>query len=301
MSTIRITWRGDAATVHAADNALSEVLDPPADAVSLLKEDSSEADSDTPWTLHAYFEHDPDADAVTEAFAAFGLNIGPGEREVLEDRDWVAHALEGLGIVEAGPFVVYGRHDADKAAALPGHHIQIEANRAFGTGHHPTTAGCLEMLAEVETAAPSRILDLGTGSALLAIAARRLWPHATVLGTDIDEPSVAIGEENAELNGAQGITFRVADGVDESVRREGPFDLVMANILAEPLVDLAPDVAAVTAPGGRILLAGLLDRQEAAVIEAYAAEGFAVTLRGGNVWPILLLERHAERGTLSRM
>lgn len=276
-----------------ADTALCEVLDPPADAVSLVKDDDAEADGDTGWALHAYFDQAPDPAALAAAFAAMGLPLDEPDREALdEDHDWVADALEGLGVVTAGPFTVYGSHDAAKVADAPGHKILVEANRAFGTGHHPTTAGCLEMLASIEDTLPARVLDLGTGSGLLAIAARRLWPHAGILATDIDVPSVPIAEENAELNGAQGIAFRRADGVDEGVRAAGPFDLVTANILAEPLIGLAPAIEAVLAEGGRVMLAGLLERQAETVIASYAATGLTVASRGGKSWPILLLERH---------
>ena len=268
-------------------------MDPPADAVSLIKNDAAEADDQTGWQLHAYFEHPPEPGTVESALEAAGLAIGPGEAERLEDRDWVAHALEGLGVVRAEPFVVYGSHDADKAASLPGHKIQVEANRAFGTGHHPTTEGCLVMFARIEDALPERMLDLGTGSGLLAIAARRLWPQVRVVATDIDAPSVDIAEAAAEANGVQGILFREADGVDDGVRAEGPYGVVAANILAEPLIALAPDIARVLAPGGRLILAGLLARQEAAVRTAYEAEGLEVLGTHGEAWPILLLARHA--------
>ena len=267
-------------------------MDPPPGAVSLVKDDAAEADTDTGWALHAYFAGGPDEDALADAIRALDAEVAEGEREVLEERDWVAHALEGLGVVRAGPFVVFGSHDAERAAALPGHHVQVEANRAFGTGHHPTTEGCLEALASVEDANPERMLDLGTGSGLLAIAACRLWPQVRVVATDIDAPSVRIAEENAELNGVQGILFREADGVDDEVRREGPYDLVAANILAEPLIALAAGIASVLAPGGHVVLAGLLARQEEAVRAAYEAEGLRVVRGLGEAWPVLLLREH---------
>ena len=292
--TTRITWRGTHDALTRADTVLSELLDPPADAVSLVKNDAAEADAETGWQLYAYFEAAPDPAAVEAALTNAGLTIGPGEAETLEDRDWVAHALEGLGVVRAGPFVVFGSHDAAKAAAIDGLPIQVEANRAFGTGHHPTTEGCLAMLASIEDALPETMLDLGTGSGLLAIAARRLWPQVRVTATDIDAPSVLIAEENAEANGVQGIVFREAEGVDEGVRRAGPYDLVAANILAEPLIGLAPDIADVLAPGGRVILAGLLARQAAGVRDAYAAVGLSVVRQAGDAWPVLLLRKHAD-------
>ena len=292
--THRLTWTGEAETLRAADMVLSELLDPPADAVSLTKDEPAEADAASGWRLHAYFEAAPDLGGIEAALTQAGLALGAPESEALEDRDWVAHALEGLGVVRAGPFVVFGSHDAARAGTLPGHKIQVEANRAFGTGHHPTTEGCLAMLARQEAQLPASVLDLGTGSGLLAIGARRLWPHARILATDIDAPSVAIAEENAEVNQAQGILVRRAEGVDEGVRAAGPFDLVLANILAEPLIALAADVAGVLAPGGRVILAGLLARQEESVREAYAAQGLRVADRIGDAWPVLLLARHAD-------
>ena len=290
--THRLTWTGDAAALRAADAVLSELLDPPADAVSLTKNEPAEADAASGWRLHAYFEEAPDLAEIDAAFARAGLAALPApEAEALEDRDWVAHALEGLGVVQAGPFVVFGSHDAERAAGLPGFKIQVEANRAFGTGHHPTTEGCLAMLARQEHRLPRRVLDLGTGSGLLAIGARRLWPHAAILATDIDAPSVAIAEENAEVNGAQGIEIRQADGVDDAVRASAPFGFVMANILAEPLIALAPDIESVLSDDGRVVLAGLLARQEDAVTDAYAAVGLTVEERLGGAWPVLCLRR----------
>lgn len=290
--TLRITWTGPEDALRRADIVLSELLDPPADAASLVKDDHAAEDPETGWRLHAYFETPPEAGALAAALAAAGLSaLGEGEPETLEDKDWVAHALEGLGVVTAGPFVVYGRHDADKAAGMAGHKILVEANRAFGTGHHPTTAGCLLMLAERQDTRPASILDLGTGSGLLAIAARRLWPEAAILGTDLDTPSVAIAQENLVLNGAPGIDVMEEEGVGPGVRAAAPYDLVMANILAEPLIALASAIAEVLAPGGEVMLAGLLARQEDAVTAAYAAEGLRVIQRRGEVWPILLLSR----------
>jgi ribosomal protein L11 methyltransferase len=267
------------------------VLDPPADAVSLVKDEDAEEESG--WQLHAYFAEAPDRDAIAEAFAAIGLSLdAPTEETLDDDHDWVADALEGLGVVQAGPFVVHGSHDSARAAGLPGHRILVEANRAFGTGHHPTTAGCLEALGTLAETRPACVLDLGTGSGLLAIAARRLWPGAGILATDIDVPSVRIAEENAALNDAPGLRFTVADGVDEAVRAAGPFDVVMANILAEPLIALAPAIREVVAEGGRVLLAGLLARQADGVIAAYEAEGLRVLRRSGDAWPVLLLGKH---------
>jgi ribosomal protein L11 methyltransferase len=125
----------------------------------------------------------------------------------------------------------------------------------------------------------------------LAIAARRLWPDATIIATDIDTPSIEIAAGNADLNEARGIDFIVADGIDAAVRALGPFDLVLANILAEPLISLADDVASALVPDGMAVLAGLLARQEEAVRSAYETAGFVLTARQDGAWPVLRMRR----------
>lgn len=288
MSTQRYTWTGPREALEGLDVLLSEALDPPADATSLLKNDPVEEDQDTGWTLHVYFADAPDFDTLGRMAGALGAPVA----ETLEDRDWVAHALEGLGIVRAGAFVLYGRHDADKIAEADGIALRVEANRAFGTGHHPTTAGCLEALTGLRALAPSKVLDLGTGSGVLAMAARRLFPQADIVGTDIDADSIAHARENAATNGIDDITFAVADGVMDELRSAGPFAIVLANILAEPLMTLAPAISAVTTQNGRIVLAGLLDRQKAEVISAYTNEGLSlIGTMGSDIWPVLLFRR----------
>jgi ribosomal protein L11 methyltransferase len=291
MSAARLEWRGTREALAAVDTYLSEIRWPPADAVSLVKDDPSEADTDSDWRLMAYFEQMPDVRVLMTELSAAGFALDEPIAETLPDIDWVAHALEGLGVVEAGGFVLYGSHDRDKVLGRDGHLIQIEANRAFGTGHHPTTAGCLEALGALADTAPRRVLDLGTGSGILAIAARRLWPDATIIATDIDTPSIEIAAGNADLNEARGIDFIVADGIDAAVRALGPFDLVLANILAEPLISLADDVASALVPDGMAVLAGLLARQEEAVRSAYETAGFVLTARQDGAWPVLRMRR----------
>jgi ribosomal protein L11 methyltransferase len=206
----------------------------------------------------------------------------------------VAHALAGLGVVEAGRFLLYGTHDADKLpddeARIP---IRIDANQAFGTGHHPTTAGCLTLLDRLAGIAPQSVFDLGCGSAVLAIAAAKLW-DVEVIASDIDERSVEIARENIDLNDAGDlVTAIVADGfADPRIRVRAPFDFVFANILAGPLVEFAPAMADHVAPRGRVMLAGLMAEQEAGVLAAYEAAGFRLLNRLGHaVWPVLLFVR----------
>lgn len=199
----------------------------------------------------------------------------PLEREVLPDIDWVARSLEGLKPVRAGRFFVHGAHDRDQIR--PGDiAIEIEAGLAFGTGHHGTTAGCLEVLESVvEAEHPQSALDLGTGSAVLAIALAKL-AAIPVLATDIDPVATEVATANVKLNDASNLVeTTTATGFDHPVFAErGPFALIVANILAGPLMDIAPDMTAHLQPGGSLVLSGILDRQHDAVLAAYTAQGF---------------------------
>ena len=288
--TVRLAWHGPRPALEDAQIRLTEIMVPAADAVSLTKLDPTEDDRESGWTLFAYFEAAPEAGRI--AAALDGLPLDAPEQEVLEDRDWVAEALEGLGVVEAGAFLLYGSHDADKIAGREGFPLLVEANRAFGTGHHPTTSGCLKALTGLRDLAPGKVLDVGTGSGVLAMAARRLWPQADILGTDIDAPSVAIALENSHENGIEDIRYFEAEGITPEVAEDGPFDLILANILAEPLMGLAPDIAANLAEGGRVVLAGLLARQQDGVIAAYEAAGLKEVSRVDDAtWPVLVMGR----------
>ncbi|MGG7518301.1 50S ribosomal protein L11 methyltransferase [Allorhizobium undicola] len=198
----------------------------------------------------------------------------PVEREVIPDIDWIAKSLEGLTPVRAGRFLVHGSHDRDKVKP---HDlaIEIDAGQAFGTGHHGTTAGCLEMIDSVVRARrPRNALDLGTGSGVLAIGVRKLAP-VPVLATDIDPVAVRVAKENALTNGVpHGIDFRTAPGFHSTAFREhGPFDLIIANILARPLMKMAPQLVAYLAPGGSVILSGILASQRWKVIAAYNGAG----------------------------
>ncbi|MER9168832.1 50S ribosomal protein L11 methyltransferase [Mesorhizobium australicum] len=199
----------------------------------------------------------------------------PVEREALPDIDWVARSLEGLKPVRAGRFFVHGAHDSRKrhSGELA---IEIEAGLAFGTGHHGTTAGCLEMLEKVvRREHPRNALDLGAGSAVLALAVAKL-AHIPVLATDIDPVAVKVAAANARLNHVKGLIETVtAPGFHHPIfARRAPFDLIVANILARPLMRLAPQMAGHIALGGSIVLSGILDRQRDAVISAYVGQNF---------------------------
>lgn len=196
------------------------------------------------------------------------------QRETLPEIDWVAKSLEGLSPVRAGRFVVHGGHDLDKVRPSD-IAIRIEAGRAFGTGHHGTTTGCLEMLeTAVRRRRPLNVLDLGTGSGVLAIALSRIAPCA-ILATDLDPVATEIARENARLNGVSGrIAFATASGFRAPLIAErAPFDLIVANILARPLMRMAPALAASLARGGEAILSGILAGQRWKVLSAFNAQG----------------------------
>lgn len=260
---------------------------------------TSEADGDQ-WRLDAYFEAAPTADdlAMLRALAPSGKGEPTVER--LGDEDWLALSQSGLEPIRAGRFFVHT--PAHRGAVPPGAiAFEIDAGRAFGTGQHETTTGCLVALDRLKAngAVFGQIADVGTGTGLLAFAALRLWPSARVIASDIDPVSIEVTAENAAINnvpigrGPGQCELAVAAGLDH--RRlivRAPYDLIIANILAGPLIALASDLAGALAPGGRLILAGLLDRQAAAVTRAYARRGLRLTDRvDRGEWPTLVLRK----------
>ncbi|OLY47672.1 ribosomal protein L11 methyltransferase [Bartonella apis] len=213
--------------------------------------------------------------SVLPRFAqVLGVNGNKIEIEILPDIDWVSHSLEGLNPVRAGRFFVHGSHDRDKVK--PGDlAIEIDAGQAFGTGHHGTTVGCLELIADVmEHEKPQNALDLGTGSGILAIGIALIKP-IRILATDIDPIAIKVAKENFALNGvAKTITAITATGLDdEEIKKRSPFDLIVANILANPLIELAPQMVPALKKGGSIVLSGILEEQHDRVVKAFEAEG----------------------------
>lgn len=208
----------------------------------------------------------------TAAEAVPGAKI---DSEDVPDIDWVTHSLEGLKPVRASRFVVHGSHDRVKRR-IGDIAIEIDAGLAFGTGHHGTTSGCLEMIDRVvRQRRPRNALDLGTGSAVLAIALAKL-ARTPVLATDIDPVATRVATANVRLNQVTALVeTATATGFHHPVfARRAPFDLIVANILARPLMRLAPEMAGHLAPGGSLILSGILDRQRDAVIAAYVGQRF---------------------------
>lgn len=249
--------------------------------------------TDNHWDVTLYFSQPPDRPAIRDLVAAAsGDEIAATiQFETIEAKDWVKSSLEGLAPVPAGRFVVYGQHDRER---VPSNKlgIEIEAALAFGTGHHGTTHGCLLLLDQVlKQRTPNRILDLGSGTGVLAIAAAKAL-HRGVLATDIDARSAIVAAENARLNGVGNLVESIcAKGfAAPQLRERAPFDLIMANILANPLRQMAPKMAAHLAPSGLLILSGLLPHQAAGVVAAYRAVGVVllqkIQLTG---WSSLLL------------
>ncbi|WFU11013.1 50S ribosomal protein L11 methyltransferase [Rhizobium sp. CB3090] len=247
------------------------------------------------WEASIYLYAD-DEDDVQARFASVLKSAFPElviEREVIPDVDWIAKSLEGLKPVRAGRFLVHGSHDRDKVKSSD-IAIEIDAGQAFGTGHHGTTAGCLETIEKVLASRRVRnALDLGTGSGVLAIGVRKLR-NIPVLATDIDPIAVRVARENVRRNGiATGITLETAPGFHSTAfSRHGPFDLIIANILARPLIRMAPQLVAHLAPGGSVILSGILAEQRWKVLGAYnGAKMRHVRTIWRNGWVTIHLDR----------
>ena len=281
---IQIIAKGARAEAEAAAAAID--ADPALEAAtySILEEDEDRG----VWRIDAYPVSDEEADGLRAALAGFDLTVAT---EVLADADWLAMALSGLPPVRAGRFFVYGVHDRGRAP-INTVNLRIEAGAAFGTGHHGTTVGCLMAFDDLRKRRRfPRVLDVGCGTGVLAIAAARTGSK-TAVGTDIDPVSARIARENARVNRARA-RFVAASGLSHrAVRRGAPYDLVFANILARPLIFLSGQIGHALKPGGFAILSGLLRNQERAVKSAYLSKGFKVSGRVyRDAWVTLVMER----------
>jgi ribosomal protein L11 methyltransferase len=247
------------------------------------------------WAISVHFAEAPDEASIRNLVGiAASDEVAHAIRfDTVEAKDWVKATLEQLVPVRAGRFIVHGHHDRSK---VPPNKlgIEIEAALAFGTGHHGTTRGCLLLLDEVLKAwHPRRVLDLGTGTGVLAIAAVKAQ-HRRVLASDIDPLSVRVASDNARHNGVGDLVQAIqANGFSApQFSKRGPFDLVLANILANPLRQMATPMARQLAPSALVILSGLLPHQAQGVIAAYRARGL-VLLRQLQVegWSSLLMQK----------
>ena len=291
-----MSWRVTIACSRAQGEAIAGAVEifpdwanPP-----VLVSDEPDASRPDQWLIHAYFEHSPSAG---ELGALKALGSGEPRIEELGEADWVTMSQTGLQPIRAGRFYV---HTPMYRSVPPGAvAFEIDAGLAFGTGQHATTSGCLEALDRLEREGQrfSGIADIGTGTGLLAFAGLALWPDARCIATDIDAVAVDVARDNALINGlglGHGpgeLLLAQADGMNSPlISARAPFDLIIANILARPLVEFAPDFARSLAPGGIVLLAGLLGNQAGEVARAYEEQGLSVRDRGFGEWPVLICE-----------
>jgi ribosomal protein L11 methyltransferase len=265
----------------------------------------SEIAEDQPedWRLEAWLPRKPNKQDKAAVAGLFAHGAPPFEVEQLPAADWLTLSQSGLEPIRAGRFNVH-TPDHLPLAQRGVRDFVIPASQAFGTGQHATTAGCLAMLTQMKRqgVVARNCADIGTGTGLLAFAALELWPRTLATASDIDAVCVGVVEENARLNhvhmGArQGeLTMLIADGMAHPLlKARGPYDLIIANILAGPLIGLAPDFAKLLLPGGQLLLAGLLETQEAQVRAACRRAGLRLAARLVNGdWSILWLRKRAD-------
>ena len=281
----RFALSADRKSAELAESAL-EASRPPPLSIARFADDGT-------WTLEAVYGEPPRRDEIAKALAKALGRIPQFDLAPLPDRDWVSQSLKGLKPVRAGRFLIHGAHDRKSAQKHP-LAIEIEAGAAFGTGHHATTLGCLIALEHLARGAQRpRILDIGTGTGILAIGAAKMW-KLPVIATDIDQAAVRVARENARLNAVAPLitTLCAGDVRGWQIQRRAPFDLVIANILSGPLIGLAAPVARISSHRSKVILSGLLQDQSRAVRAAWRAHGFVHRKRYLiDGWETLLLAR----------
>jgi ribosomal protein L11 methyltransferase len=248
------------------------------------------------WAIDIYCEDKPDQNMLR---GVSGLAPSTNAKPVVEklgDEDWVTMSQAGLEPLRAGRFYVH-TSNAVPSSEKDVCNICIDASQAFGTGHHETTMGCLETLDQLKRRGKRfrNIADIGTGTGLLAFAVHHLWPNSKIIASDIDQIAVAVSIDNAKLNNVplgntrRSVRLLKSNGLDHpAIQRRAPYDLIVANILAGPLVSLAPQFAAAATTGTTLVLAGLLKEQKTEIIRAYQKVGFRLRdSRLENQWPCL--------------
>ena len=256
------------------------------------------------WRIDVYSQTAPDdemLDAITKL--ALATTEKPSV-EKLDDEDWVTLSQQGLEPIRSGSFYIH-TSDSSPLGDPAVRSLCIDASQAFGTGHHETTLGCLQMLERLKQRGKhfNNVIDLGTGTGLLAFAAQHLWPAASIIASDIDPVAVTVSCDNAAHNGfrkagPRAIQFLVSNGLDHiTIRRKAPYNLIIANILAGPLVSLAPQIAAAAKGGTTLILAGLLTTQQDEVVQAYYRAGFRLNqCNVSHDWPCLLFVKAKSYG-----
>jgi ribosomal protein L11 methyltransferase len=277
---------------QACADAIQACEEPAALAVTAFEDRESGG-----WMVEAYFDGAVGEDELGDIHAAVVQTAGQAPRRIfgaVPDEDWTAKVQRDLAPVRAGRFIIHGSHD--RARVRPAQWaIEIEAGEAFGTAHHGTTRGCLEAIDRLALRGSfAAIADVGCGTGVLAIAAAKAWSHAQVIASDNDPIATTIAAANARLNGvgAQVETVKAVGLSHPILRARAPYDLILANILAPPLITLAPAFAQALAPRGALVLSGLLTIQMREVLGAYAARGFSCRQRIiHGEWAALVLSR----------
>lgn len=294
---------------------VQDLIDPAPQALTLFEQPAADGDPASAaagWRIEAYFDAPTDgASLARDVAAVIGRDVPPFAAETVPDVNWVTISQAALPPVVAGRFTVHGSHDRSRVPRGP-NSILIDAGEAFGTAHHATTYGCLtaiDRLTRPDGTGPSkkgsagpqkvggrftRVLDLGCGSGVLAIAVARALPRTrSITATDLDAQSVAVARDNMRINGVGArIATHAAAGLDHPALRGRRFDLIVANILADPLIRLAPQLARALAPRGRLVLSGLLVPQAREVAAAYRASGLCLVSHDRITgWSTLVLRR----------
>lgn len=263
----------DRTHAYATGNALQDLLEPPPDALTVFENGPDR------WRVEAYFDADAgERDLAGELAPLITGSLPSFTEEIVPELNWVAISQAALPPVRAGRFTVHGSHDRERVARGP-NTILIDAGEAFGTAHHATTLGCLLAIDRLARSRPfANILDLGCGSGVLAIAAAKAMPFSRIIAADMDVQSVKVASENVRLNGAfRQVHVVPAKGVTHpQIRRRAPFELLIANILAGPLIQLAPTLASTVETNGMLVLSGILIPQANEVAAAYSAQGFVL-------------------------
>lgn len=302
------SWKLTLPCTRAEAEILKEDITPFAmlDTVPVLMTSEVDATRPNDWRLDIYFEEKPSAQTIEVTKRLVPSAKGTKAIVIkLDEQDWVAISQAGLEPICEGRFFVHTPVHRDE---VPGHALsfEIDAGQAFGTGHHETTAGCLAALDGLKSRGQrfKNVADIGTGTGLLAFAALALWPQARAIASDIDPLAIEVAGQNAAINAvrmgnrAGQLELVMAAGmVHRRLRARSPYDLLIANILAGPLIDLAPAFANATAPGGTLILAGLLDKQAVAVASAYRRQRFRLSEQlNRSEWSILRFEKRPVHG-----
>ena len=288
-----MSWRVTIPCTRIQGEAMADAEDlfPGAENPPVLVADEPDETKPDEWLIHAYFDHHP---ASEEIALLSSIGSGPPHIEKLGEQDWVTMSQAGLQPIRAGRFTVHTPTYPPEPDRI---NFEIDAGLAFGTGQHATTSGCLAALDRLERdgARFDNIADIGTGTGLLAFAALALWPDAKCIATDIDSVAIDVARENAAINrvpvghGSGELLLGVADGMDSPLlTARAPFDLIIANILAGPLIDIAPAFAKALAPRGTIILAGLIEAQATGVAQAYEGQHLDLRDRSAGEWPVLV-------------